>query len=76
MWGFLRVAGLGCVGAVSALALMFGSLCLYNATVSRSSSNEMGAWGWGDFVLLMGSPWVGLVLGLVVGVSRELRRRK
>jgi hypothetical protein len=70
MWSFLKVVGWGLIGSLGAFIMVFLGLLIFNSTVPRSGSNEDGAWGWGDFALLMMSPWVGFVAGTVYGVIR------
>ncbi len=70
---FFKVIGWGLLGSLSALTLTFIGLYIFNALVPRSGSDENGAWGWGDFGLLVMSPWIGFVPGGLFGIVRACK---
>jgi hypothetical protein len=65
---FFKAIGWGLIGSLTALTLTSIGLYIFNELVPRSGSDENGAWGWGDFGLLMLSPWIGFVPGAIYGI--------
>jgi hypothetical protein len=73
---FFQVVGWGLLGSLGAFVLTLLGLFIFNSVVPRAGGDELGAWGWGDFALLMLSPWVGFVPGAIYGIVRIWRAKE
>lgn len=71
---FVRIIGWSLLGSGIAWAFTFAACLLYDWAFPKKESDEFRAWG--QFAILMFSPWLGVVTGAIYGAVRARRRAR
>lgn len=65
---FIKVLGWALLGAILAWAMTFAACLLYDEAVPKPAGNDSRPWM--QFALLMFSPWLGVISGIIYGIDR------
>ena len=73
MQTFVRILGWSLLGAVISFMVTYGGCLVYDWALPNLDTNEYREWS--QFVILMLSPWPGVITGAIYGIVRARRIR-